>query len=98
LAILALLADEDPVGDHRGSGCLFAHPAAAQARILWFFIPARRCASLGMLAVIHVYLVISGKLVLSATGDFFLWSVLGAFMEELVFRAIAIDEFIRTSE
>jgi membrane protease YdiL (CAAX protease family) len=52
-------------------------------------------ASLGMLAVIHVYLVISGKLVLSATGDFFLWSVLGAFMEELVFRAIAIDEFIQ---
>jgi len=50
-------------------------------------------ASLAVLAVIHVYLVISGKFVLSATGSL-LWIVLGAFMEELVFRAIAIDKFI----
>jgi len=50
-------------------------------------------ASLAMLAVIHVYLVIGGKFVLSAPGGF-LWIVLGAFMEELVFRAIAIDKFI----
>ncbi|HLK63038.1 MAG TPA: CPBP family intramembrane glutamic endopeptidase [Bryobacteraceae bacterium] len=52
-------------------------------------------ASLAILAAIHVYLVISGKLILSATGSFFLWVVLGAFVEELVFRAIAIDTFIR---
>jgi membrane protease YdiL (CAAX protease family) len=50
-------------------------------------------ASLAMLAVIHVYLVISGKFVLSATGSL-LWIVLGAFMEELAFRAIAIDKFV----
>jgi membrane protease YdiL (CAAX protease family) len=50
-------------------------------------------ASLAVLAVIHVYLVISGKFVLSATVNF-LWIVLGAFLEELVFRAIAIDKFI----
>jgi membrane protease YdiL (CAAX protease family) len=50
-------------------------------------------ASLAVLAVIHVYLVISGKFVLSATGNYLL-SALGAFMEELAFRAIAIDKFI----
>ena len=50
-------------------------------------------ASLAMLAVIHIYLVISGKFVLSATGNYLL-SALGAFMEELAFRAIAIDKFI----
>ena len=50
-------------------------------------------ASLAMLAVIHVYLVISGKFVLSATGSF-LWIVLGAFMEEVACRVIAIDKFI----
>jgi membrane protease YdiL (CAAX protease family) len=50
--------------------------------------------SLAMLAAIHIYLAIAGKLVLSAAGDFFLWSILGAFLEELVFRAIAIGEFI----
>ena len=50
-------------------------------------------ASLAMLAVIHVYLVISGKFALSATGNYLL-SALGAFMEELAFRVIAIDKFI----
>ena len=50
-------------------------------------------ASLAVLAVIHVYLAISGKLVLSATESY-LWSAVGAFMEELLFRAIAIDMFI----
>ena len=50
-------------------------------------------ASLAVLAVIHVYLVISGKLVLSATESY-LWSAAGAFTEELLFRAIAIDMFI----
>jgi len=50
-------------------------------------------ASLAMLAVIHVYLVISGKFVLSATGTYLL-SAWGAFMEELAFRVIAIDKFI----
>lgn len=49
--------------------------------------------SLAMLAVIHGYLVISGKFVLSATESY-LWSAVGAFMEELVFRAIAIDKLI----
>jgi membrane protease YdiL (CAAX protease family) len=50
-------------------------------------------ASLAMLAVIHVYLMLSGKFVLSAPESF-LPSALGAFMEELVFRAIAIDVLI----
>jgi membrane protease YdiL (CAAX protease family) len=50
-------------------------------------------ASLAVLAVIHVYLVISGKFVLSATESF-LWSTLFAFMEEIAFRVIAIDKFI----
>ena len=50
-------------------------------------------ASLAILALIHVYLVISGKFVLSATESY-LWSALGAFMEELAFRVIAIDKFI----
>ncbi len=50
-------------------------------------------ASLAMLALIHLYLVISGKFVLSAAENV-QWIVLGAFMEELVFRAIAIDKFI----
>lgn len=50
-------------------------------------------ASLAVLAVIHVYLVSSGRLVLSATESY-LWSAVGAFMEELLFRAIAIDLFI----
>jgi len=51
-------------------------------------------ASLAILAVIHVYLVISGKFVLSATGSFFLLAVFGSFMEELAFRVIAIDKLI----
>jgi membrane protease YdiL (CAAX protease family) len=51
-------------------------------------------ASLAVLAAIHVYLAISGKLVLSPTGSSFLLTVFGAFMEELVFRAVAIDKFI----
>lgn len=50
-------------------------------------------ASLAVLAVIHVYLVISGKFVLSYPGSF-LWIVWGALLEELVFRAIAIDKLI----
>jgi membrane protease YdiL (CAAX protease family) len=50
--------------------------------------------SLAILVIIHVYLVISGKFVLSATGSFFLLIVSGAFMEELVFRAIVIDKLI----
>lgn len=51
-------------------------------------------ASLAILVVIHLYLMIGGKSVLSATGNSSLLSVLGAFMEELVFRAIAIDRLI----
>jgi membrane protease YdiL (CAAX protease family) len=51
-------------------------------------------ASLAALVAIHVYLVISGKVVLSPTGSSFLLTVFGAFMEELVFRAVAIDKFI----
>ena len=50
-------------------------------------------ASLAILAAVHVYLGISGKLVLSAPENF-LWGAWGAFMEELVFRAIAIDKLI----
>ena len=49
--------------------------------------------SLAVLAVIHLYLAISGKLVLVATESY-LWSAVGALMEELLFRAIAIDLFI----
>jgi membrane protease YdiL (CAAX protease family) len=51
-------------------------------------------ASLAVLAAIYFYLAISGKLVLSATGNFFLLTVFSAFMEEVVFRAIAIDKFM----
>jgi membrane protease YdiL (CAAX protease family) len=50
-------------------------------------------ASLAVLVVIHVYLAISGKFALSATESY-LWSAVGAFMEELLFRAIAIDLLI----
>jgi membrane protease YdiL (CAAX protease family) len=50
-------------------------------------------ASLAILALIHAFLAISGRLVLSATGSL-LWSTIGAFMEELAFRAIATDTFI----
>jgi membrane protease YdiL (CAAX protease family) len=50
-------------------------------------------ASLAVLAAIHVYLAVSGKLALSAPESY-LWSAVGAFMEELLFRAIAIDMFV----
>lgn len=50
-------------------------------------------ASLAVLAAVHVYLAISGRLVLSATGNYLL-STFGASMEELAFRAIAIDCFL----
>ena len=50
-------------------------------------------ASLAVLALIHIYLVISGKLILSTTENYLL-SAVGAFMEELAFRSIAIDRFI----
>lgn len=50
-------------------------------------------ASLAIIAAIHVYLVLSGKFVLSAP-DWFLGSALGAFMEEIACRVIAIDSFI----
>jgi len=49
--------------------------------------------SLAVLAVIHVYLVISGKLVLSATESY-LQKAAGAFIEELLFRAVAINVFL----
>jgi membrane protease YdiL (CAAX protease family) len=58
-----------------------------------FSFNAGGVASLAVLAVIHVYLVIGGKLVLSATENY-LGSAIGALMEELLFRAIAIDIFI----
>jgi len=51
-------------------------------------------ASLAVLAAIHVYLAISGKLVLSAPASY-PWRTMNAFMEELLFRAIAINMFIR---
>ena len=50
-------------------------------------------ASLAVIAAIHVYLVISGRFVLTAP-DGFLASAFGAFMEEVAFRVIAIDSFI----
>jgi membrane protease YdiL (CAAX protease family) len=50
-------------------------------------------ASLAVLAVIHGYLVISGKFALSAPENYLL-SAVGALVEELAFRAIAIDRFI----
>jgi membrane protease YdiL (CAAX protease family) len=52
-------------------------------------------ASLALLAAVHLYLLIGGKFVLSATGSFFPLIVWGALMEELVFRAIAIDQLIQ---
>ncbi len=80
--------------------------AAIAAAVAWSVIRQKRrpadygfsfktggVASLAVLAVIHVYLVISSKLVLSATEGY-LWSAIGAFMEELLFRAVAIDMFI----
>ncbi|MBN1461595.1 MAG: CPBP family intramembrane metalloprotease [Armatimonadetes bacterium] len=51
--------------------------------------------SLAALLILHVYLVMTGKMALSGAGGF-LWILVaaGAFMEELVFRVIAIDMFI----
>ncbi len=49
--------------------------------------------SLAILAVVHVYLVTTGRFVLSAPENF-VWSTLGAFMEEIVFRVILIDKLI----
>ena len=51
--------------------------------------------SLAVLSGLHVYLAITGKLVLSAPEGL-LWIVIAvaAFMEEIVFRVIAIDVFI----
>ncbi|MFN7994993.1 MAG: CPBP family intramembrane glutamic endopeptidase [Bryobacteraceae bacterium] len=50
-------------------------------------------ASLAVLGAIYAYLAISGKLALSASENY-LWMAAGAFMEELLFRAIAIDIFV----
>lgn len=52
--------------------------------------------SLAALAVLHVWLVPAGKLVPSAPEGF-LWILIavGAFMEEIVFRVIAIDVLVR---
>ena len=50
-------------------------------------------ASLAVLALIHVYLIVSGKFVMHAAGSY-MWSTWGVLMEELVFRSIAIDQFI----
>ena len=49
-------------------------------------------ASLAILAAIHIYLVLSGKIVLSAIDSTL--PALGAFMEEIAFRVIAIDKLI----
>jgi membrane protease YdiL (CAAX protease family) len=54
-------------------------------------------ASFVLLALIHIYLAISGQFVLYANGSF-MWSAAGAFMEELVFRSFAIDKFILLME
>ena len=51
-------------------------------------------ASLAILALIHIYLMVGGKLVLSA-GTNLVLSAWGVLMEELVFRAIAIDQSLR---
>jgi membrane protease YdiL (CAAX protease family) len=50
-------------------------------------------ASLAVIALIHIYLVLSGRFVLSAQANL-VWSAWGAFMEELMFRSIAIDRLI----
>jgi membrane protease YdiL (CAAX protease family) len=50
-------------------------------------------ASLVMLALIHIYLAITGKFVLNANGSL-VFSVWGVFTEELLFRSVAIDKFI----
>jgi membrane protease YdiL (CAAX protease family) len=50
-------------------------------------------ASMAILALIHIYLAISGKFALYGNGSF-VWSAWGAFMEELIFRSFAIDKFV----
>ena len=67
-------------------------PAIADAESCWrgSRVSTR---SLAVLAVIHVYLVIGGRLVLAATESY-LWSAMYALIEELAFRAVAIDTFI----
>ena len=50
-------------------------------------------ASLAIIGAVHVYLAMSGKFVLSASESL-VWVALGALMEEIAFRAIAIDRFI----
>ena len=47
-------------------------------------------ASLALVALIHVYLLISGRFV-SSTTDFFVMKALGAFIEEVLFRVVAIE-------
>jgi membrane protease YdiL (CAAX protease family) len=49
--------------------------------------------SLAAIGAIHVYLVARGGFDLS-TSPWFLWSAMGAFMEEIAFRVILIDRFI----
>jgi membrane protease YdiL (CAAX protease family) len=51
-------------------------------------------ASLAVVAAIHAYLVITGKFVVS-TDEAFHWKAIGAFMEEVAFKAVAIDIFVR---
>lgn len=85
--------------------------AAIAGVIAWSIIRRRRrpsdygfsfgrggVASLAIVVFIHVYLAIDGKLVLSAnlfSNPGLAWSAWGAFTEELVFRAFAIDQLIR---
>jgi len=80
--------------------------AAIAGVIAWSLIRRRRrlrdyglsfktggVVSLAIIGAVHVYLVMSGKLVLSASESFG-WSAFGAFMEEIAFRVIAIERFI----
>lgn len=53
--------------------------------------------SLAVIVAIHVYLLIGGKLELAKNPDF-IWSTFGAFMEEVGFRAIAINCFAKLME
>jgi len=51
--------------------------------------------SLAAVMLLHVYLAITGKLILSApAGSLWIVMAVGAFMEEVVFRVVAIDAFI----
>jgi membrane protease YdiL (CAAX protease family) len=58
-----------------------------------FSFKAGGMASLAVLGGVHIYLVTGGKLVLSSSEGY-LWSAIGALMEEILFRAIAIDLFV----